>query len=335
VLRLLAACVSVAAFAALGAEPAGPASLGHTRQLKIGLVAPAPTAYDPWQRQAVAGLQHARHELGVKIKVLTVTPREGSTAPLTAFARAGYDLVIGNPGKLPAFDQVARAFPGIRFAGLDFPREWFEQPAPRNVTGIVFRAQEAGYLAGYLAGLVEKRRPGRDVVSAVGGFSFPGVDRWIAGYRAGARRADPGIEVLIDYAQSFTARQLCAAAAASQIAKGSGVVFAVAGACGLGALGEAKERGVWGVGVDTDQSSLGRHILTSAVTKPAVAVYRTIRALRRHRYRIGADMPFGLRDGGVGLKTISRRVPRSLRAAVQRIKRKIASGQIAVPATLG
>ena len=142
-----------------------------------------------------------------------------------------------------------------------------------------------GTSPGYLAGLMEKRRPGRDVIGAVGGYKFPGVDRWILGYRAGAKKADPGHRHP-DRPTRTTSRipTKCKTVALGQIAKGAGAVFNVAGACGLGALAAAKEKGVWGVGVDLDQSFLGRHILTSAVTKLDVAVFAAIQRLVRGTY---------------------------------------------------
>ena len=51
---------------------------------------------------------------------------------------------------------------------------------------------------------MEKRRPGRDVIGSVGGYKFPGVDRWIVGYRAGAKKADPGIVTLNTYSNNFS-----------------------------------------------------------------------------------------------------------------------------------
>src|SRR5207245_782235 len=110
---------------------------------------------------------------------------------------------------------------------------------------------------GYLAALMEKRRPGKDVIGSVGGYKIPTVDAYIAGYQAGARKADPRITMLNGYADSFVNPAKCGAVALDQIARGAGVVFQVASACGLGALDAARDRGVWGIGVDIDQSSLG------------------------------------------------------------------------------
>ncbi len=69
-----------------------------------------------------------------------------------------------------------------------------------------------------------------------------------------------GCEVLVDYSQDFIDQAKCQDRANAQIAKGSDIVFQVAGQCGLGALDAAKTKGVWGIGVDADQAYLGDHI---------------------------------------------------------------------------
>jgi basic membrane protein A len=332
VFRLLVASVAVLMLAVVGAE-SGSTSPTRGKQLKVGLVGSSFSEGDPIQRDAIAGLRRAVSELGVTARVRTPTPREGFAASYAAFAAQRYDLVIGMALNAFAIERVAPRSRRVRFAALDLSRTVFPNPPP-NLTGLVFRRQEAGYLAGYLAGLVEQRRPGRDVVSAIGGERQPGVDGWVAGFRAGAKRAAPGIRFLYSYSHTYTAKEACAAIASNQIAKGSGVVFSVAGICGIGGLQTAARRHVWGVGVDRDQSSLGPHILTSAVLHVGVGVLRAIRALSQGRYRNGVDMEFGLKEGGVGLGRVSPRIPRSFRASLARTRRQIVSGKIVVPATL-
>ncbi|MGE5273380.1 MAG: hypothetical protein ACM3QU_06345 [Verrucomicrobiota bacterium] len=51
---------------------------------------------------------------------------------------------------------------------LDVPVEALRR-RPSNVMGTQFRSEQAAFLAGYLAALVEQRRPGPDVISSVGG----------------------------------------------------------------------------------------------------------------------------------------------------------------------
>jgi basic membrane protein A len=178
------------------------------------------------------------------------------------------------------------------------------------------------------------RRPGPDVIGSVGGQKQPPVDRFIAGYQAGAKAADPHIKTLNGYSQDFEDQQKCKEIALNQIADGAGVIFQVAGGCGLGALDAAKEKGVWGIGVDADQSFLGPHILTSATKRVDTAVFRAIQSVKNGTFK-GGNVTYGLKDNGVGLGKISPRVPKSEVRKVKAIEKKIATGKIKnIPTTV-
>ena len=174
-----------------------------------------------------------------------------------------------------ATDTVAKAFPNTKFAMVDSDAT-AEKGDPKNIEGLLFEEQQAGYLAGYLAGLYAKKH-GYKTISSVGGQKIPPVDHYIAGYQAGAKAADPGIQTLNGYSQDFTDQTKCKEIALNQIAQGSKVVFQVAGGCGLGALSAAQQKGVQGIGVDADQAYLGSYILTSAEKKVDVAVFNAIK----------------------------------------------------------
>jgi basic membrane protein A len=332
-LRIVVTSVAMVLTAVVGSG--SDSASGVEKKLRVGLVTQTGGVTDPYLRIAFLGLKRAVRELGVDGKVLTPSANEGYIPSFAYFARRDYDLVLG-VGFLQAeaFDAAAVKFPGTRFAIAGVPHEALKH-RPKNAVGLDFRTEEAGYLAGYLAALVERTRPGRDVVSSVGGIKLPSVDRFIAGYQAGARKANPRIATLNGYSRGFQDKAKCRAVAQNQIDQGSGVVFAVAGGCGLGALEAAKAAGVYGVGVDNDQSSLGPHILTSALKREDIAVFKTIQALQQGRFAGGSTVLFSLRDGGVGLGRVSRRVPRSLVAKVSEIRRQIQSGKIkGIPTTL-
>ena len=177
-------------------------------------------------------------------------------------------------GFLQVYDlsRVARLFPKSRFAILDARIEDVPKRPP-NVEGTVFKTQEAAYLAGYLAAKMESKRPRPHVVSTVAGYAIPPVRAYVAGFQAGARRADPTIKTLNAYTNDFVNGTKCAHAAQAQLAQGSGVIFDVAGACGVEALKAAQRAGAWGIGVDIDQSYLGSFVLTSVIKRLDVAVY--------------------------------------------------------------
>jgi basic membrane protein A len=283
---------------------------------------------------AYVGVQQAKQRLGAAFRVFLSNAGQDYVPNLTKFAREHYDLTIGvGFTEAEAIDTAATRFPKEKFAIVDVDQTT-EAHKPKNLLGLLFKEQEVGYLAGYLAALEEKRRPGKDVIGSVGGQQQPPVDRFIAGYQAGAKAADPGITVLNGYSQDFADQQKCKEIALDQIAQGAGVVFQVAGGCGLGALEAAKQKGVWGIGVDADQSFLGPHILTSAVKRVDTAVYLAIKAVKEGKFK-GGNVVYGLKDNGVALGKISPRVPKSEVEKVQKIRAEIISGKISnIPTTV-
>ena len=289
---------------------------------------------NPYNHGAYLGLERAVRELGIRGRVLTPAPKEGYAPSLSLLARQKYDLVIGTGVfAAPAIDRVATRFPETRFAIIDVAHHDLAH-RPKNVLGIAFREEQAGYLAGHLAALVLTLSPGEEVISSVGGQRVPSVERWITGYQAGARGANPRVATLNGYTDDFLDPAKGRSVALSQIAKGSRVVFQVAAACGLGALEAARERDIWGIGVDVDQTHLGPHILTSAVKRLDVAVFGAIAELARGMLETGRTSHFSLRNGGVGLGTISEGVPPSLKAEIEDVTAEIVAGRIPIASSV-
>jgi len=315
--------------AATGTEAAPP--------VKVGLVVDQGQLDDNgFNELAFRGVKRAETELGVKGRVVESATAADYIPNMTALARSGYDLVVGvGFAQGDAIGKVAQKFPDTKFAIIDVDQA-FVPGKPANVQGLLFREQEVGYLAGYLAGLEEKRRAGKDVISAVGGMKEPPVDRFIAGYFAGAEKAAPGIKLIHDYSQDWDDQAKCKELALNQIARGSNVIFQVAGGCGLGALNAAGEHQRWGIGVDADQSFLGPHILTSAQKGVDAAVFLTIKAIQDGTWKGGGNATFGLKEDGVGLGKVSADVPQADVDKVNEIKQQIADGEITgIPTTVG
>ncbi len=282
---------------------------------------------------AYVGLLRAQQDLGVSTRVVQSASPADYIPNLSKLAQQGYNLVIGvGYTEIDAVKAVAKQFPKTHFAIVDVSNA--DEGGLKNVQGLLFKEQEAGYLAGYAAGLAAKQRGGK-AVSSVGGEKQPPVDRYIAGFQAGAAAADKGIQTLNGYSQDFDNQAKCKEVALNQIAAGSVVVFQVAGGCGLGALDAAKEKGVWGVGVDADQGYLGTYVLTSALKRVDTAVYDSIRDAQAGKFKGGTDAVYGLDVGGVGIGKFSPKAPAGIAAKVALIKQQIASGKIAnIPTTV-
>ena len=315
-----------------GGDSTGPAA---EKTIRVGLVTDINQLNDRgFNHLAYIGLKQAERRLGIQGRVIQSQTAADYIPNFSSLARKGYDLVIGvGYAQGDAVDKVAARWPKTRFAIIDVDQASLKH-RPSNVVGLLFREQEVGYLAGYLAALEEKRRPGRDGVASVGGMKEPPVDRFIAGYQAGARKAVPGITVLNGYSQDWDDQAKCKELALDQIAAGAGVVFQVAGGCGLGALDAAGERRVWGIGVDADQSFLGPHVLTSAVKRVDQSVFLTIQSVVRGTFTGGHNAVSGLKQDGVGLGKLSSRILPADRRAVERIRREIVAGELRIPTTV-
>jgi basic membrane protein A len=317
-----------AAFAALLTTVVGAQAAARAKTLKIAMVTDSSGLNDrSFNHLAYVGLQRAQKLLGVQVRVAESRAPSDYIPNLATFARQGYDLVVGvGYTEIAAMGAVAKRFPKTKFAIVDVANQ--DLPGkPKNVLGLLFHEEQVGYLAGYLAGLEAKRLPGKDVVSSVAGEKQPPVDRYIAGFQAGAKKADPNIKTLNGYSQDFVKQDLCKEEALNQIAEGSQVVFQVAGQCGLGALDAAKEKGVQGIGVDADQGYLGPQVITSALKKVDVAVFDTVKQAQDGSFKGGEDTVFDVKSGGVGLGKISAKGSK-YESDVKKVQQQIASGEI-------
>jgi basic membrane protein A len=272
------------------------------------------------------GRKRAESELGVQTRVL-LSKSNGDYVPnLSTLAQQQYDLIVSNGFLMgEATNTVATKFPNSKFAIIDFSAADMKDK-PKNATGLLFAEQEGGYLAGYLAGLWAKDNNAK-VVSTVGGQKVPPVDHYIAGFQAGAKAANPGIETLNGYSQDFVDQAPCKEIALDQIARGSKVVFQVAGNCGLGALDAAKEKGVQGIGVDKDQGFLGDHVLTSVLKKVDVAVFDAIKAAQDGTLQGGTNIVATVKNGGIGLGKFNAEGEKYA-DQIKKIQDQIASGEI-------
>jgi len=324
-----AALVAALAVAAVGGRAGDRAHAAPAQTFKVGLVTDVGGLHDRGFNQlSYAGLKRAQAKLGVQGRVLLSKSNSDYIPNLSALAKQGYDLVIAVGFLMTdAVDTVAQQFPNTKFAIIDVDQRSMKHK-PKNVEGLLFREQEGGYLIGYLAGLVTKHQGGKQVVGVVGGIAIPPVQRFAGGFKGGAKAADPGVKVLVDYSQDFVVQAKCKELALNQIAAGAQVIFADAGACGLGVDDAAKEKGIWALGGDADQSYLGPQMLSSELKKVDIAVYATINALVHDRFKANGNATFTAANGGIGIGKISPKVPRNIVNQVLAVKKKMAEGKI-------
>ncbi|HZP80018.1 MAG TPA: BMP family ABC transporter substrate-binding protein [Chthonomonadaceae bacterium] len=280
---------------------------------------------------AYEGIERAEKELGVEAHDLESKDASDYQSNLTRFASEGYDVVFAVGFAMEdALKAVAPQFPNVKFAIVDG-----NAPDAPNCAALQFREEQGSFLVGYLAGAMSKTK----TIGFVGGLDIPLIHKFEAGYRAGAKTADPNVKVIAAYTGDWNDVNKGKSQAMQLIGNGADILYQAAGKAGLGAIQAAKEKGpgYYAIGVDRDQDdeAPGR-VLTSMVKRVDNAVYDTIKRVKEGRFQPGVQL-YDLKSDGVGLsamKYTKQEVPAETLARLEKIKKMIADGQIVPPTTV-
>jgi basic membrane protein A len=308
--------------------------------LTVGLVTDVGGLHDKsFNRGANLGLKAAERQFGITGSVVESKTLGDYLPNLRRFARRRTGLTIAVGFSMQnAIYRVAREFPNDEFAIVDAAPTDARNRVRNlsNVANLFFKEQESGYLVGVIAGLMEKQKVGKathGVIGYMGGVPIPAVDRYLAGYVAGAQQVDPGIKILGDYAQSFEDPKTGLRIGLDQIDHHADILFQVAGASGQGYLSAAQQRGVYGIGADSNQRYLGPYVIASALKRVKVAVKIAIRQAQLGRLS-GGDHRLGLAQQATGFAVSGTAVPPRIVAQARAYARKIAAGSIVPPVSI-
>ena len=296
---------------------------------------------------ANAGLQQAIAD-GLVCEENVVTNEANSTGSdrdqnLQALADAGFNLVIG----------VGFAFsPGVNTIAPDYPDQSFmivdgyatcgtacgltnDAEAIPNVADYTFKEQEGSFLVGAAAVLKCQCK----TIGFLGGQTGPLIEKFQAGYEAGAAQIDPEVEVLVEYIGDDTTAFVNPVAGEELSTKmyddGAEIVYHAAGASGAGLFNAAVEAQKFAIGVDSDQYLTASPeqqpwILTSMLKRVDVSVFNAIEAVGAGS--LGSSQVFGMAEDGVDYATSN---PEELTADIteqlDEFKQQIIDGTIVVP----
>ncbi|HEY3578736.1 MAG TPA: BMP family ABC transporter substrate-binding protein [Gaiellaceae bacterium] len=333
---LFAAAAAVALVAAgCGGGGGGGDSTGTTQKssFKAALISDIAGFNDNgFNKNQLKGLNNSASKLGITA-ISKVSHSSSDYQPnYNAAIRAGANLVIAAGFLLgDTMKKYAKQYPKVDFAITDDSAS--AVGGLKNELGITYATQEGGCLVGVLAAK-QAEQMGKKIIGAVGGIKIPSVDSYIAGYQYCANKAVPGTKTLIQYSNSFTDEAACSNVAQNEIGSGAEVIFQIAGGCGDGALKEASKLGKWGIGVDADEYGVAKNILTSATKKTDVGVEHAIDLSFHNKFPGGTDILLNLKNDGVGVGTISPKVPKAWVDLMNNYKQQIISGKLKPPATL-
>ena len=321
------------------AEPTAAPTTAAETTFRVGLVTDVGKINDgTFNQSAYEGLQLAEKELGVEIAFIETQAPADYDKNLQQFADQDFDMIIGVGFLMgDAIKAAAEKNPDIMYAIVDNAYD----PAITNVRGIVFAEDEAGYLAGVLAGSMSKS----GVIGVVGGVEIPPVQKFLIGYENGAKSVNPDIEVKRVYIASFTDRAGGAEAARSFIAEGADVIFGAGGQTGSGAIQAAAEDGVFVIGVDADEyvttfkkgSTPGSDkIISSAIKRVDVSVAASIKDALEGKLE-GGTAVYSAANDGVGLAPFNAAesaIPAEVKAKIDETIKGLADGTIKTNVTL-
>lgn len=254
---------------------------------------------------------------------------------LNNLIRRDFNLVFG-VGYLmaDAIEAVAADNPESHFALID------AEVQADNVVSIMFKEQEGAFLAGVAAAKMSKSGK----IGFVGGVDIPVINRFEAGFIAGAKAVNPDIEIQRKYTGAFDKADLGKITANGMYSSGVDIIFHAAGATGNGVFSEAKERkakdpnaNVWVIGVDADQYDEGKVddetniTLTSMLKGVNTAVVDFSDKAKKGEFPGGTTVIYGLAEGGVKLADSRGAIPADVQAVIDEYQEKIISGEIVVP----
>jgi basic membrane protein A len=287
---------------------------------------------------AAAGLDEAVKEFGIDSQESEAEDGEAETAReerLRTFADAGYNPVIAVGFAYAAsVEKVAAEYPDVNFAIID-DESLADVP---NVASLVFSEEQGSFLVGAAAALKSKT----GTVGFIGGVETPLIQKFEAGYKAGAEAAKPGIKVESTYLtqipdfSGFADPAKGKTAAQGMFDNGADVVYHAAGGSGGGVFEAAAEAKGMAIGVDSDQyntadPSVQDVIITSMLKNVNVAVHEYLAAV------VEGDVPAGvtrydLEADGVGYSTSGGMVD-DIAEQLDGYKQQIIDGEIEVPTT--
>lgn len=326
-LRLPALLLSFASLCAGCSSTTSNSGPSTNNDLKVGLVFDSGGRGDKsFNDSAYAGLQRAQKDLGVQVQTVDSRTQADYESNLEALSEAGNSLVVAVGINMKnAVEKVAPRHPQTKYAIIDASVN-----AP-NVRSLLFKEEEGSFLAGYLAGLMTKTNK----IGFVGGMELPLIKKFEIGYEAGAKQANPNVEMLpAKYTGSWDNVDDGKAAANVLFGQGADIVYHAAGKAGLGVIAAAKDQGKYAIGVDSEQDGIAPgHVLTSMIKHVDNAVYQTIKDVKDGKFTSG-DKVYDLKSGGVGLSPMTYTKDAIGQANIEKIDKiakQIADAKIKVP----
>jgi len=285
-----------------------------------------------FNQSAWEGVKQAEKDLGAKVQYIETTDSKDYDKNIATFGDAGYDVVVTvGFGMGEATAKAATAFANTKFIGVDQFQDT-SKTVPANLVGLNFPEDNAGFLVGALAAQMSKSKK---LGAICGTDAVPPVWRFGEGYKAGAAYIDPAVEVTVVYHndvgfdKTFSDPEWGATTANSMIDKGVDVIFGAGGKTGNGAVTAAAQKGVYAIGVDSDQyftlPEAQKMLLSSAMKLITPGVFDIIKMAKDGKFANGNY--FGT-AGYAPFHDLDSQVPAAVKTKMEEIAKGLIDGSI-------
>jgi basic membrane protein A len=321
---LITACAPAAT--ATTAPTTAPATAGAATEapkFKFALVTPNPRGDRSFIDASIRGADQAIAELGVSGTIVESANVAEQEAAMRSTIAGGYDLVLGLAIEPTILVPLAEEFPNQKFG---VPSDIFTDTLPANVAAFQINVHEGSFLVGVVAGMLTQSK----IVGAVVGGDAPGLNQFFWAYKQGVLAVCPDCQVLVSYLGfEFSNPTLGKETAVGMYEQGADIIFQVAGRSGEGVISAAQERGLYAIGVDSNQDDIAPgSVIVSMIKRVDTSVFLLVKNTMEGNFKSGFSI-IGMKEGATGLSwdtgstTFETKGPAELTAKLPEVKTKV------------
>ena len=328
--RLLWQLTSILALAALvltacGGAAAAPTAVPPTEapKFKFALVLPNPRGDRSFIDASARGAEQAMKDLPVEGSIIEAQGVADQEAAMRSALAQNPDIVLGLAIEPDTILGLAAEFPDQKFG---VPSDIFVEKLPDNVAAFQINVHEGSFLVGLIAGSLTKTK----TVGAVVGGDAPGLNQFFYAYKQGVLEVCQDCKVLVSYLGfDFANPTLGKETALGQYDQGADIIFQVAGRSGEGVLSAAQEKGLYAIGVDSNQDDIAPgSIIVSMMKRVDTSTFLLVKNALEGKFTPGFST-IGIKDGATGLSwdegstTFADKGPADLTAKLADVKKVV------------
>ena len=282
-----------------------------------------------------AGMDMIAEQYGVETRTIETNFDAGQYEPALQAAVDYADVIfVISYGFEDQLKEYADKYPEKIFVNIDT----VVQNDGNTITSVDFIEEESAYLAGVVAAMTTEDTSipninAEKIIGAVGGDVDPVIDAFIFAYTNGAHSIDPEITVETKYLSDWEDTAKGKQAALQLYDQGADIVFQIAAAAGMGVLQAAGERGLYAIGVDTNQNDIvPGAVVASDIKDVGKAIQEVFATIEDGTYQPGQVLQYGLATGAVDVVFDAEVMilPQSIIDKVDELRNQIISGDLIV-----